>query len=151
MDMKSIKKNTHAFKIKVISIYFVPLLSSFRYMSKSRIISLILLIGTVIVYYCYLTTSTQIIAIIVKSSTLIYKVIKMDDRKPVYKLVTIDGKKPYADGDRAQATVVKHLQLVENCKRDPSLIVVDIGAFLGNHIHCHFLFGKRISDRIHQF
>jgi hypothetical protein len=56
----------------------------------------------------------------------------MNDRKPFYKLATFDGKKPYADGDRAQATVVQHLQLVENCKKDPSLIVVDVGAFLGD-------------------
>jgi hypothetical protein len=56
----------------------------------------------------------------------------MNDRKPFYKLATLDGKKPYADGDRAQATVVQHLQLVENCKKDPSLIVVDVGAYLGD-------------------
>ncbi len=56
----------------------------------------------------------------------------MNDRQPSYKLTTLNGEKPYADGDRAQATVVNHLQLVKNCKRDPSLIVVDVGAFLGN-------------------
>ena len=59
----------------------------------------------------------------------------MNARKPTYKLVTINGQKPDVNGDRAQATVVEHLQLVENCKRDPSLIVVDVGAFLGNHNH----------------
>lgn len=56
----------------------------------------------------------------------------MNDRKPSYKLVTLNGEKPYADGDRAQATVVEHLQLVDQCQEDPSLIVVDIGAYLGN-------------------
>ena len=56
----------------------------------------------------------------------------MDDRQPFYKLVTLEGRKPYADGDRAQGTVIKHLQLVENCKQNPSLIVVDVGAYIGN-------------------
>jgi FkbM family methyltransferase len=55
----------------------------------------------------------------------------MNDREPFYKLATLDGQKPYADGDRAQATVVKHLQLVEKCRQDRSLIVVDVGAFIG--------------------
>lgn len=69
-----------------------------------------------------------------KSPTLIYKVIAMNDRQPVYKLVTLDGRKPYADGDHAQGTVVKYLQLANKCREDPSLIVVDIGAYLGeNH------------------
>ncbi|CAF0963586.1 unnamed protein product [Rotaria sp. Silwood1] len=56
----------------------------------------------------------------------------MNDRKPYYKLVTLDGKKPYADGDRAQAAVVEHLQLIKTCKEDPSLIVVDVGAYVGD-------------------
>ncbi len=56
----------------------------------------------------------------------------MNDREPSYKLVTLNGRKPYADGDRAQATVVKHLQLLNKCTKDPSLIVIDIGAYLGN-------------------
>jgi hypothetical protein len=59
------------------------------------------------------------------------KVVTMNDRVPSYKLATLDGEKPYADGDRAQATVINHLQLAQMCKRDPSLVVVDIGAFLG--------------------
>ena len=56
----------------------------------------------------------------------------MNDRKPYYNLATFNGRKPYADGDRAQATVVKHLNLVESCRNDPSLIIVDIGGFIGN-------------------
>jgi hypothetical protein len=39
-----------------------------------------------------------------------------------------------ADGDRAQATIVDSLQLVNKCQQDPSLIVVDVGGFLGNYI-----------------
>ena len=57
----------------------------------------------------------------------------MNDRQPSFKLVTQDGNKPYADGDRAQAKIVDSLQLKDKCRRDPSLIVVDVGAFLGNH------------------
>ena len=60
-----------------------------------------------------------------------YKVVEMNGRRPFFKLATTDGNKPYADGDRAQDTVVNSLQLADQCKRDPSLIVVDIGAFLG--------------------
>jgi hypothetical protein len=58
----------------------------------------------------------------------------MSDRQPAFILATTDGSKPYADGDRAQATVVQSLQLVERCKQDPSLIVVDVGALLGSYI-----------------
>ncbi|CAF4079314.1 unnamed protein product, partial [Adineta steineri] len=54
----------------------------------------------------------------------------MNDRLPSFKLATLYGEKPYADGDRAQATVVQSLQLVNKCKQDPSLIVVDVGGFL---------------------
>ncbi|CAF1606296.1 unnamed protein product [Rotaria sordida] len=61
-----------------------------------------------------------------------YKMIEMNDRVPTFKMATIDGRKPYADGDQAQATVINSLELVKKCKQDPSLIVVDIGAFLDN-------------------
>ena len=60
-----------------------------------------------------------------------YKVVEMNGRKPFFKLATTGGQKPYADGDRAQETVVNSLKLADQCQRDPSLIVVDIGAFLG--------------------
>lgn len=60
-----------------------------------------------------------------------YKIVEMNVRKPFFKLATVDGQKPYADGDRAQETVVNSLKLVDQCKQDPSFIVVDIGAFLG--------------------
>jgi hypothetical protein len=101
-------------------------------MSNARILFLISIMGVLVIYYYYSTTSTEIIAIIVKSPTLIYKVIKMNDRDPIYKLATLNGNKPYADGDRAQAAVVEHLELVHKCQRDPSLIVVDVGGFVGN-------------------
>ena len=65
-----------------------------------------------------------------------YKVVEMNDRQPSFKLATLDGNKPYADGDRAQAKVVDSLQLKDKCRRDPSLVVVDVGAFLGNHHRC---------------
>ena len=58
----------------------------------------------------------------------------MVDRIPSFKLATTDVKKPYAHGDRAQATIIQSLQLVNRCKEDPSLIVVDVGAFLGRHL-----------------
>lgn len=60
-----------------------------------------------------------------------FKLVEMNSRTPVFKLATSDGKQPYADGDRAQGTVVESLQLADRCRRDPSLIVVDVGAFLG--------------------
>lgn len=60
-----------------------------------------------------------------------YKVVEMNDRVPSFKLASVSSEKPYADGDRAQATVVNSLQLVNRCKQDPSLIVVDVGGFLG--------------------
>jgi len=60
-----------------------------------------------------------------------YKVVEMNDRIPFFKLATTNGHKPYADGDRAQATIIGSLQLANKCKQDPSLIVVDVGGFLG--------------------
>jgi hypothetical protein len=58
----------------------------------------------------------------------------MNDRLPSFKLATSsDGEKPFGDGDQAQGTIIDSLQLVKKCKQDPSLIVVDVGAFLGNH------------------
>ena len=61
-----------------------------------------------------------------------YRMIQMDNRIPFYKLASDGPGKPYADGDRAQATVINYLNLVKSCKSDPSLIVVDVGALLGN-------------------
>jgi hypothetical protein len=59
---------------------------------------------------------------------------QMNDRLPSFKLATSSyNEKPFGDGDQAQATVIDSLQLVNKCKQDPSLIVVDVGAFLGNH------------------
>ena len=63
-----------------------------------------------------------------------YTIVEMNDRVPSFKLATIDGQKPYADGDRAQATIVDSLQLASKCQQDPSLIVVDVGGFLGSYI-----------------
>jgi hypothetical protein len=62
-------------------------------------------------------------------------VIDMNDRIPSYKLATKFGDKPYADGDRAQAKVLDELHLYGVCQRDPSTIVVDVGAFLGRIIY----------------
>jgi hypothetical protein len=95
------------------------------------ILFIVLVVGTMLLHYMSSHSSTTIIDLIVRSPTLTYKVIVMDERQPFYKLATVDGKKPDVNGDRAQATVVKHLQLVDKCRRDPSLIVVDVGAFLG--------------------
>lgn len=63
-----------------------------------------------------------------------YRAVEMNDRSPSFKLATTDGNKPYADGDRAQTAIVSSLELVTKCKENPSFIVVDIGAFLGNLI-----------------
>ena len=68
----------------------------------------------------------------------------MTDRKPFFKLATIGGSKPYADGDRAQEVVVNSLQLVDRCKQDPSLIVVDVGAFLG--MYEFYRYTGKVSD-----
>lgn len=58
-------------------------------------------------------------------------VVLMDDRVPSYKLATMSHNKPYADGDHAQAKVLEELRLYETCQKDPSTLVVDVGAFLG--------------------
>lgn len=94
------------------------------------------------IYYYTSVDSKEVISVIIKSPSLAYKVIKMNDRKPYYKLATFSGRKPYADGDRAQARVVEHLQLFKNCHEDPSLIVVDVGAYLGEF--CKYCFQQRV-------
>jgi FkbM family methyltransferase len=58
-------------------------------------------------------------------------VIDMNDRTPSYRLATKFGEKPYDDIDRAQAKLLDELHLYEVCQRDPSTIVVDVGAGLG--------------------
>jgi hypothetical protein len=70
----------------------------------------------------------------------------MNDRVPSFKLASVSDQKPYADGDRAQATVVNSLQLVKRCKQDPSLIVVDVGGFIGNQIY-HVFSGNKVILR----
>ena len=109
--------------------------SSFLSSSKLRGIVLLLFISMLTTYYITskMSSSPRVLRTIIKSPTLIYKVIEMDDQQPVYQLATVNGRKPYADGDRAQGTVVQHLRLVDKCRDDPSLIVVDVGAYVGNN------------------
>lgn len=61
-----------------------------------------------------------------------YQSVEMEERSPIIVLATEDGNKPHDDGDQAQATVVASLQLMDACKQDSSLVVVDVGALLGN-------------------
>ena len=103
-------------------------------MPRSQAVVLLLVIGAACLYYYNSVSSIRVVAIVIKSSTLIYKVIEVNDRQPVYRLATLNGQKPEVNGDRAQATVVKHLKLVEKCRRDPSLIVVDVGAYVGKTV-----------------
>lgn len=67
-----------------------------------------------------------------KISSTNVQFVEMNDRQPIFRLATLNGRKPWADGDRAQGTVIDSIRLNEKCQRDPSLIVVDIGAFLGD-------------------
>ncbi|CAF0959224.1 unnamed protein product [Adineta ricciae] len=63
-----------------------------------------------------------------------YQIIGIYERAPVFRLATEDGEKPSGEGYLSQNAVVDHLNLVERCRKDPSLTVVDIGALLGNCI-----------------
>ncbi|CAF1243988.1 unnamed protein product [Rotaria sordida] len=78
----------------------------------------------------------------------------MNDRVPSFKLATYNGHLPYADGDRAQKTVVNSLQLMKKCAQDPSLIVVDIGAFVGEFglyaaaCNCQVLFFEVLPNMV---
>jgi hypothetical protein len=132
----------------------------FRYMRRLNIFLIILILSFGCIGFHYLTklkplslstllisssTTTSSSAITSSSATSTpttqpskaspsasYIVVQMDDRVPHYKLATYNGGKPYANGDKAQATVIKYLNLVERCRADPSLIVVDVGGLLGN-------------------
>jgi hypothetical protein len=102
-----------------------------------RKIWLLLIITIPFAYYCskFLSAIPPPLSAPIPStlSPSPYKVIEMNDRVPSFKLVTFNGLKPHVDGDRAQATVINSLELPTKCNQDPSLIVVDIGAYLGNH------------------
>ncbi len=89
------------------------------------------------VYYHYSTflwspRPTLLVPVFVTLTPSQYKVVEMNDRIPFFKLATTNGHKPYSDGDKAQATIIGSLQLANKCKQDPSLIVVDVGGFLGS-------------------
>ncbi len=109
----------------------------FQMRSLLRIwLPLILLIALVYYYYSTFLWSPRPTLLVPVSVTLPpsqYKIVEMNDRTPHFKLATINGHKPYADGDKAQATIINSLQLVSKCKQDPSLIVVDVGGFLGSY------------------
>ncbi len=98
---------------------------------------LILIFSCVCYYYSTFLSSVQsnlFTPVLITLPPSKYKIVEINDRVPSFKLATADGQKPYADGDRAQATVVDSLELVRKCKQDPSLIVVDVGGFIGNYI-----------------
>jgi hypothetical protein len=94
------------------------------------------------------TSSTATSSATILPSTS-YTVVQMDDRVPFYKLAANDAGKPHANGDRAQATVIKYLNLVKACKSDPSLIVVDVGALLGNDTIISVCCENSLSYHIH--
>ncbi|UJR29056.1 hypothetical protein I4U23_010270 [Adineta vaga] len=104
---------------------------------EQLIIPALIIIAATIYYYYYVfvfdvskSSSLGLPPFMLPASR--YKIAVMNDRIPSYKLATTDGNKPYADGDRAQATVIDSLHLLQKCTKDPSLIVVDIGGFLGD-------------------
>ncbi|UJR32299.1 hypothetical protein I4U23_019763 [Adineta vaga] len=59
-------------------------------------------------------------------------VIDVYDRTPPYRVATKNGETPYPEGYRVQAKLLDELRLYEICQRDPSTIVVDVGAYLGD-------------------
>ncbi|CAF1205781.1 unnamed protein product [Adineta steineri] len=59
-------------------------------------------------------------------------VINVKHRIIPYKLALRADDRPFVEPDHAQDKLLKDLQLYETCKRDPSTIVVDVGAHLGD-------------------
>ncbi|CAF0924744.1 unnamed protein product [Adineta steineri] len=59
-------------------------------------------------------------------------IILMNDRAPAYNLAVPPDERPFADPDRAQARLLEQLHFFDTCRRDPSTIVVHIGAYLGD-------------------
>jgi hypothetical protein len=74
------------------------------------------------------------ISLITTTTTAGPVVIEMKDRKPSYRLATKFGDIPYGASDQGQAKLLEELHLYEVCQRDPSTIVVDVGAGLGRII-----------------
>ncbi|CAF3046997.1 unnamed protein product [Rotaria sp. Silwood2] len=77
-------------------------------------------------------TITDVISstIIAPTTTPFEIVVNMNDRMPSYRLATRNGSKPFTGG--ARATIFEKLQLYDTCKKDTSILVVDVGAKLGD-------------------
>ena len=58
-------------------------------------------------------------------------VLDVYDRSPTYQIATKDGERPNVKGYHAETKLLENLRLMEVCSRDPSTIVVDVGAYLG--------------------
>ena len=61
--------------------------------------------------------------------------VDIDERSPSYRLATKSGDKPIGISDQGQARLLDELHLREVCQREPSTIVVDVGAGLGRIIY----------------
>jgi FkbM family methyltransferase len=72
------------------------------------------------------------ISLITTTTTAGPVVIEMKDRKPSYRLATKFGDMPYGASDHGQVKLLEELHLYEVCQRDPSTIVVDVGAGIGS-------------------
>ncbi|UJR32302.1 hypothetical protein I4U23_019766 [Adineta vaga] len=58
-------------------------------------------------------------------------VIEMSDRVPSFELATKKGDRPSSESDRAYGKLLDELHLQDVCQQDPTTIVVDVGAGLG--------------------
>ena len=93
---------------------------------------LVILLAIGFCFYHYsIANAAYLMAIIHLSEKLTYEVVTMSDRKPLYKLATIYNQQLHVHEHRVLASVIKYLKLSEKCRDDPSLIVVDVGAFVG--------------------
>ncbi|CAF0749608.1 unnamed protein product [Rotaria sordida] len=73
-----------------------------------------------------ITTTT----IITTTTTPFEIVVDMDDRTPLYQLATRNGSKPFTGGARTKLFEI--VRLHDTCRTNTSLIVVDVGANLGD-------------------
>ena len=71
-------------------------------------------------------------AVLNKHMLTIYPKVKIfhSTTKPSYFIVSHEGHFPYAEGDNAQQFILQKINLMKQCSKDNTTIIVDVGAYL---------------------
>ncbi len=101
---------------------------------RSRYLSLLfsLLILLIILNNLYSNSPKNVSKNVVNHARKInQKIVEINDRQPSFKMHIYEGYEIASDRNRAQAKLLNSIKLYDKCQQNPKLIVVDIGASLG--------------------